>query len=250
MTSSHMAMRTASVGNAARYAIYFAPRPGSLWWEFGCSWLGRDPATGRDCSFPQVDGLAENDIRCWTSPPRVYGWHATLAAPFRLAAGYGESDVHRVASALAGTFAAVAFDVLPVDMGDFVALAPTHAVARLTDIACSSTRRVSVLSAPLDPGDFSRRAAGDLTARQRQNLQDWGYPYTMDEFRFHMTLTGSLPAPDRVRVISALGRYLAALRPGPLNVDGISVFRQARAGASFSLTRRFGFDGSETVFNG
>ena len=35
-----------------------------------------------------------------------------------------------------------------------------------------------------------------LSEAQRAHLLRWGYPYVMDEFRFHMSLTGSLAQVD------------------------------------------------------
>ncbi len=41
--------------------------------------------------------------------------------------------------------------------------------------------------------ELQRRRAANLTPRQEFLLMHWGYPYVLDEFRFHMTLTRRLP---------------------------------------------------------
>jgi hypothetical protein len=39
--------------------------------------------------------------------------------------------------------------------------------------------------APLSEGEEQRRLAAGLSARQRELLNRWGYPYVFDQFRFH-----------------------------------------------------------------
>ena len=41
-----------------RYAIYFAPMPGTPLHQLGSAWLGRDAHTGEALAQPDVDGLA------------------------------------------------------------------------------------------------------------------------------------------------------------------------------------------------
>jgi hypothetical protein len=43
--------------------------------------------------------------------------------------------------------------------------------------------------AALSTEDIDRRKPAQLGARQRQLLEQYGYPYVLDEFRFHMTLS-------------------------------------------------------------
>ncbi|MBV9811843.1 MAG: hypothetical protein JO326_03780, partial [Acetobacteraceae bacterium] len=69
-------------GDDARVAVYYAPSPDDPLWECAVRWLGRDPATGASCRQPDVAGIEEA-----TADPRLYGFHATLKPPMRLAAG-------------------------------------------------------------------------------------------------------------------------------------------------------------------
>jgi hypothetical protein len=46
--------------------------------------------------------------------------------------------------------------------------------------------------------------------RQRNYLDRWGYPYVMEEFRFHMTLTGRLDSTCRWGVVDMLRARFAA----------------------------------------
>ena len=65
-----------------RYAIYFAPPPGSALKQFADAWLGRDPDSDERVPQPVVEGITPSG--CTRSPPlpRHYGFHATLKAPF------------------------------------------------------------------------------------------------------------------------------------------------------------------------
>ena len=85
----------------SRYAVYLAPPPTSALWRFGCDVLGRDAATGEPVWGFATAGI---DAECWralTAEPRRYGFHATLKAPFRLAAGLSGDELFNAVGALA-----------------------------------------------------------------------------------------------------------------------------------------------------
>ena len=45
---------------------------------------------------------------------------------------------------------------------------------------------------PPGAAELERRRKAGLSAAQEKMLLRWGYPYVLDEFRFHLTLTGRL----------------------------------------------------------
>ena len=57
----------------------------------------------------------------------------------------------------------------------------------------------------------------------------------MEEFRFHMTLTGRLPAERREAVVAMLRERFAALNMTSLAIDRIALFRQDNASARFRI---------------
>src|SRR5215470_13906752 len=71
----------------ARYAIYFAPPVESALYQFGTALLGRDAVTGARVAQLSVDGLTRERWKQITDAPKLYGFHATLKPPFRLATG-------------------------------------------------------------------------------------------------------------------------------------------------------------------
>ena len=73
-------------------------------------------------------------------------------------------------------------------------------------------------------------------------LDAWGYPYVMEQFRFHMTLTSSLPDVERALVVAELGRrYREEVGRTRLLIDGLALFRQETRESRFRLTQRFAF---------
>lgn len=221
-----------------RYAVYFAPEPGSAWWRFGCAWLGRDPNIALARAEPLGDGFA----RSITREPRQYGFHATLKAPFRLAPGHHASELHLQASLLAReleTFTLPPLEAVVLD--GFVALMPVSPCAATRALAERCVAAFDNLRAPPSRAELARRQLASLTARQSALFAQWGYPYVLDEFRFHLTLTGKLARADQDRVLRALAPAIAALNEEALRVDALSVFMQHAPEAPFLPVRRYAF---------
>jgi hypothetical protein len=61
----------------------------------------------------------------------------------------------------------------------------------------------------------------------------------MEEFRFHMTLTGRLPAERRGTVLAELRQRFAAIELATLAIDAIAVFRQQDAKSQFRIVQRY-----------
>ena len=83
--------------------------------------------------------------------------------------------------------------------------------------------------------DRARRRPELLTARQRDHLDRWGYPYVMEDFRFHMTLTSRLSDQRRGPILAMLQERFAALAITSLAIDRIALFRQSASSARFQI---------------
>lgn len=235
------AIRASMTRSAPRYALYAAPAPDDQLWHLGSAAIGYDAAEGADIAFPQGAPFDRPDWRTLTEEPRRYGFHGTLKAPFTLAEGIEESDFLEAVALFAARRAVVAVPALDVALiGGFVALVPAQASAPLSALATDCVRDLDAFRAPLSAADRERRLKSPLTGRQIAQLDAWGYPYIFEDFRFHMTLTGSLPQEDRVPVREALAAAWEAHR-APFRLDGLSVFRQEEREGRFAVIARFPF---------
>ena len=109
----------------------------------------------------------------------------------------------------------------------------------MKELAADCTREFDSFRAPLSAEDRERRKPSTLTCRQRGNLDSWGYPYVMDDFRFHMTLTGKLPVDRLGRILEILRERFAALDLKTFSVDRIAVFRQNEAASRFRIVKNY-----------
>ncbi len=225
--------------SGSRFAIYFVPAAGGSLYRFGAATIGSACCTGADVPFPAGLGSPQQDWSALTREPRKYGFHATLKAPFRLRDG---ADEHALIDAFE-RFAAerpVAPQFVPQVrlIGDFVAVVPHGEYPAIRELADACVTAFEPFRAPLSADERRRRLASGLSDRQIACLDRWGYPYVFDEFRFHMTLTGSLPADRRDDILSQLqARYARAFGDDPIAVDQIALLHQDCATARFRVLR-------------
>ncbi|MEX1167594.1 MAG: DUF1045 domain-containing protein [Hydrogenophaga sp.] len=232
------------LAHAHRYAIYFAPPPGSPWWEAGSQWLGRCAATHTLLERPGFDGLAPEQQRQLTAEPARYGWHGTLKAPFVLSAGVELDDLREALRTLASTCTRFPLPDLRVRrLGGFLALCPEGNKDAINAVASACVTQLDKLAAPLSSDELERRRRkGSLSTQEDALLVRWGYPYVMEHYRFHLSLTGNLQGVDEgavQRVEQAAQAWFGALPPCPF--DGLSLFAEPTKGADFVFVERWGF---------
>jgi hypothetical protein len=228
----------------SRIALYYAPPASSAWWRAGCEWLGRDAETGRSVETPEEPTIAAfgQTVAALTGSPRGYGWHGTLVAPFHTAEGVTPQQVLSEAREWASHITRFNTLLSAVEMGRFVALRAARpdddeAIRR---VAASALHALSSLRARPSAEDAERRLASGLSERQRTLLHEWGYPYVLDEFRFHMTLSNALDsASARAAIVSLWQTRAEAL--GPLPLHEAALFIQPHPGAPFTLWQRLPF---------
>jgi Protein of unknown function (DUF1045) len=239
-----MALEMAPLANQFRYALYLAPPPDSDLWRFGCNVIGRDAKTGASRDGFSLEGYPPDSWRSMTGNPRRYGFHATLKAPFRLRLDLDVADLLDRVAELArksSPFDAGELGVGLVAAGEgraFVALKPQGALKELRSFEASVVRGLDRLRAPLVEDGRERRGSGRLTPRQTYYLDAWGYPYVLDEFDPHFTLTNAIANADRV---ARLLNWEFGLRVAShaMRVDALTLFGQSEPGAEFRILRRF-----------
>lgn len=223
----------------ARYALYYIPAPDSALYRFGADLLGYDAFSGTARAFPDsVRHLP--DWAALTSQPRLYGLHATLKAPFALAAGAGETALVAACETFARTGRPIPV-VTPLvrSIAAFIAIVPAQPCAELAQLARACVVDFDAFRAPLSSADRARRNVDALTPRQAAYLERWGYPYVMEDFRFHLTLTGRVAAERQADLRAMLQEQLAALDCGPMRIDGVALCRQDHAQARFRVLARY-----------
>ena len=220
-----------------RVAVYYAPEPSDPLWTAACAWLGWDAERGAPVPQPDLPEIAD-----FTASPRLYGFHATLKPPMRLATDYG-SFIDDVAQ-LAATLRPFPLPPLAVtDLAGFLALretAPCPALHRLAD-ACVTA--LDPHRAPPDTAELTRRRHGGLSEAHEANLVRWGYPHVLGTWRFHMTLTRRLSPAEHGWIRPAVTTYLQAALDRPRSVTALCVFTQPAPGAPFRVAERVALRG-------
>lgn len=228
---------------SARYALYLAPPPDSALWRFGCRVLGRDAATGEDLPGYAPKGYTPPAWREIAAEPRRYGFHATLKAPLRLAEGLSAEAFEAALAALASQTRAFDLGALHVSVlktGDsdigFVALTPARS-AELSALEAHALRELDRFRAPPTEAEIARRRPERLSPRQREYLAAYGYPYVLEEFRLHFTLSGAVRKPERLAEKLAAD-FAREVSDPSFSVDALVLFEQ-REGGDFFVRRRF-----------
>ena len=216
-----------------RYAIYYTFE--GVLDALGAAWLGWDIASGTDVSQPKLGAL---DLAKVTKRPRKYGFHATIKAPFYLAQGARLADLEGAFETLCATTTPAKVDALKVtQLGRMFALVPSGEDTSLKTLAQTVVETLSPLRAPLTPDDLKRRAKPNLSARQIENLRTWGYPHVMEDFRFHVTLTGPLDETYLPLMKDAAEVYFTPHLPAPFTLNHLTL-AGARADGLFRELRR------------
>ncbi|MEY8880698.1 DUF1045 domain-containing protein [Donghicola sp. XS_ASV15] len=221
-----------------RYAIYYAPEA-TRFAEFGKRWLGWDPVAGCDIPHPPY-GLPMDDI---TRTPRKYGFHGTIKPPFRLARGVDIGALHAAATALMAGMSTVRVEGLKLTrIGGFLALVPEGDTAELRAMASKVVKALDAFRAPLTDADIARRNPARLSETQLDLLHRWGYPYVMEEFRFHLTLTSRVSPELAEQTRLVLEDTLPEVLPRPLKIRSLCLFGEADDGR-FHMLHRYPFRG-------
>ena len=170
--------------NFSRYAIYYIPDLPLF--QIGSDWLGWNSITGQETT------LSANHRRI-TDRPRKYGFHATVKPPFSLASNSTQGDLQDAFQTFCATVSPATGGTLKISrLGRFLAMTQDVQSNEVTELAASTVSHFDKFRAPLSEHDIAKRRQRRLTPEQDALMLRWGYPYVMQEFKFHMTLTGPL----------------------------------------------------------
>lgn len=216
-----------------RYAIFYTPE-GALA-DAGAAWLGWDIAQGCAVAHPDLGSV---DLARITATPRKYGMHGTLKPPFALAPGCDAQALGRAFQTLAQGLSRIAVTGLEVaQLGPFLALKPVRDQTALAAFAAEVVTQLDRFRAPPTAAELARRRQSNLNAAQEQHLRDWGYPYVMDQFRFHITLTGRLSRAEEVGIATAACAYFAPHLTEPFVIGSLTLAGQGADGMFYEIAR-------------
>lgn len=219
-----------------RFAVYYMPPEGALA-DFGATWLGWDAIAG--CATHQPALLGLDDI---TVTPRRYGFHGTLKPPFRLVDGAGPKALVQAVSDMARACVPARCAGLQLtSLSGFLALTPLGDSTGITGVAATCVAELDSFRAAPGSAELARRRKAGLSERQEAMLTRWGYPYVMDDFRFHMTLSGRLSADQITHWTDILAERLPPL-PVPFDMDEVALVGE-RSDGCFELVQRFTLSG-------
>ncbi len=197
-----------------RHAVYFAPARDSALWLAAEAWLAQ----------PELERL--------TVSARRYGFHATLRAPMVLAGSFDSFEAGLEALAMTHRPVELA-GLAPRLIDGFVALTTEPQPRALTDFAADLVKALEPFRAPLSAEERERRLRAPLDARQAELVEQFGYPYVLEQFQFHMTLTDRLPEARREDLLAVATDWFAAALAEPVRLDRLVVFDEPEPGAAF-----------------
>jgi putative phosphonate metabolism protein len=219
-----------------RYAVYYAPEAGAFA-DAAAAWLGWDLQAGKP--VPQPDYDLPRPLREITAEPRKYGFHATIKPPFRLAEGVAFVDLAKAVASLAMGLKQVVLPALQmVNLEGFLALIPQGNAAQLQALAAEIVRVLDPFRAALTEAETARRRPESLTQRQRDLLAIYGYPYVMEEFRLHLTLSGPLAPGEFAALTAAAFAHFDAVLPQPFVLGSLCLCGEDADGR-FHLLQRY-----------
>jgi hypothetical protein len=217
-----------------RFAIYYAPAATDPLWLKAVEWHGRDPLSGATFGSP-VGGLARNELFERSVSARRYAFHATIKAPMALAEGRSQAELEAALAGFAAVQAPVAIGALKLVLLDgFLALVPAVQSDELTAFAAAVVEGFEDFRAPTSPAERERRLKGShYSARQIELIDTLGYPYVLEQFQLHMTLTDRLPESEREAYSRAAAAHFGALATRETVLDRLVLFHEPEAGAPF-----------------
>lgn len=232
-----------------RYALYYAPRAEEALAVAASRWLGRNAETGEARDIVPVSGVSHERLSALVADPRLYGFHGTLKPPIALAEGATERDLVDAVGSFAASQCRIDVPFLALaELEDFLALVPCERCAALQDFSDRCVVEFDEFRRPAGEAELARRRAAGLSQRQENLLLRWGYPYVLEQGRFHLTLTGRVKeARERAVILDELRRRFMAFVDRPLAVRDLCVFRQPAPGRPFTVLARFRLGGGRRL---
>ena len=213
--------------NFSRYAIYYIPDLPLF--QIGSDWLGWNSITGQETTLSA-------DHRRITDRPRKYGFHATVKPPFSLASNSTQGDLQDAFQTFCASVSPATGSTLKISrLGRFLAMTQDVQSNEVTELAASAVSHFDKFRAELSDKDIEKRRQRRLTPQQDELLLRWGYPYVMQEFKFHMTLTGPLAANEIDAIEQRANIRFQEFIGQPLSIASLALLGEDRDSGRFHV---------------
>jgi len=207
-----------------RCAIHFIPAIDHPLTVAAARWLGRDPYTGARVTAV-AEGLIADHHAYLTAAPRRFGFHGCLKAPFALVGHRQLAELEHALDRFSQTIDPVHVPATRIAMVDqCFALLPVDPVPALGELAGRVVIEFDSFRRPFAEEESKGHSLRPLNARQLSYLLAWGCPDVLDQFRFHMMLTGPVERDECEHVSAVLHRFFGPLAGAPMLVDQIALF--------------------------
>ncbi len=215
-----------------RYAICFTPPMADPLSTVAASWLGRNVYSGEPAEPASISGLTTSEIAFHTAVPRRFGFQAVVMSPFRLSPDMDEAQLLKALMHFASAQTPFEIERLEVArLGSCWGLMPQIPSTAMHLLAASVIQEFDPFRAPLSEDDIERSDPDRLSAPQFSNLHRWGNPHVMDEYRFHMMLTGPLNQDALRRIEAPLRGLFEPCLAQPLTIGSLALFVEQESGA-------------------
>ena len=216
--------------NFSRYAIYYIPDLPLF--QIGSDWLGWNSITGQETTLSA-------DHRRITDRPRKYGFHATVKPPFSLASNSTQGDLQDAFQTFCASVSPATGSTLKISrLGRFLAMTQDVQSNEVTELAASTVTHFDKFRAPLSDQDIAKRRQRRLTPQQDALMLRWGYPYVMQEFKFHMTLTGPLPNHEIDSIEQRANTRFQEFIGQSLNIASLALLGEDRDSGRFHVIEK------------
>lgn len=216
--------------NFSRYAIYYIPDLPLF--QIGSDWLGWNSITGQDTSLSA-------DHHRITDRPRKYGFHATVKPPFSLASNSTLGELQNAFHAFCATVSPATGGTLKISrLGRFLAMTQDVQSNEVTELAASTVSHFDKFRAPQSDQDIEKRRQRRLTPEQDALMLRWGYPYVMQEFKFHMTLTGPLQNDEIETIKRDANTRFQEFLGQPLKIASLALLGEASDSGRFHVINK------------
>ena len=230
-------MRT--LDNFSRFAVYYVPPKSDHLAKFAAAWFGWDIYQGMKVNYPKLHDLNYH-IKEITSIPGKYGLHGTLKAPFFLAHDKTIEELRLSMSLLARSIKK--FEIPSICLGiidEFIAIVPTSQNESIHSLAKKCLEDLDSFREAESDEILNKRRSGRLSTSEEHNLLKWGYPYVLDDFQFHLTMTGKLPLKVCRHVFSVLNSELQEVLNAPLFISKICLVGENKMDGKFGVIEEF-----------